>query len=166
MIKSIAGKVNSPIHELEKKVETLLAQHKKLEKEVEIAMQRNASNAASELLGSAHTVNDIPLITHNLGCAQFFHLAGRMPEGDPVEAARAALDHYQLIGTQSDIPGFLDRLLKLLDVSSPVPVVSLLSPARANASLHRFEVEAADRAYIEEHARFEQALFEEARRRS
>src|SRR5204863_4793213 len=29
LIKSIAGKVNSPVHELEKKVETLLAQQKK-----------------------------------------------------------------------------------------------------------------------------------------
>jgi len=69
LIESIAGKVNSPIHELEKKVETLLAQQKKLEKEVQIAMQRNASNAASELLERVHTVNDIPLITHNLGDA-------------------------------------------------------------------------------------------------
>jgi len=32
-------------------------------------MQRNASNAASELLGRAQTVNGIPLITHNLGDA-------------------------------------------------------------------------------------------------
>jgi alanyl-tRNA synthetase len=69
LIKTLAGKVNSPEHELEKKIESLLAHQKKLEKEVKTAMQRNASNAASELLGSAQTVNGIPLITHNLGDA-------------------------------------------------------------------------------------------------
>ena len=36
---------------------------------MKIALQRNASNAASELLGRAQTVNGIPLITHNLGDA-------------------------------------------------------------------------------------------------
>jgi alanyl-tRNA synthetase len=69
LIKAIAGKINSPIHELEKKIESLLAQQKALEKEVQIAQQRNASNAASELLPSAQSVNGIPLITHNLGDA-------------------------------------------------------------------------------------------------
>jgi alanyl-tRNA synthetase len=69
LIKSIAGKVNSPVHELEKRIETLLAQQKKLEKDVQMAMQRNASNAASELLGHARTANGIPLIIHNLGDA-------------------------------------------------------------------------------------------------
>ncbi len=69
LIKAVAGKVNSPIHELEKKIESLLAQQKALEQEVRIAMQRNASNAASELLKSVQTVNGIPLITHNLGDA-------------------------------------------------------------------------------------------------
>jgi alanyl-tRNA synthetase len=54
---------------LEKKIESLLAQQKKLEKEVQLAMQRNASNAASELLAHASAVNGIPLITHNLGDA-------------------------------------------------------------------------------------------------
>jgi alanyl-tRNA synthetase len=69
LIRTVAGKINSPIHELEKKIESLLAHQKALEKEIQIAMQRNASNAASELLSSAHLVNDIPLITHNLGDA-------------------------------------------------------------------------------------------------
>ena len=69
LIKTVAGKVNSPIHELEKKIESLLAHQKVLEKEVQIALQRNASNAASELLSAAQVVNGIPLITHNLGDA-------------------------------------------------------------------------------------------------
>ena len=52
LIKTLAGKVNSPVHELEKKIELLLAHQKELEREVRTAMMRNASNAASELLGS------------------------------------------------------------------------------------------------------------------
>jgi alanyl-tRNA synthetase len=69
LIRALAGKVNSPVHELEKKIESLVAQQKELEKEVKIAMQRNASNAASELLGHAQNAKGIPLITHNLGVA-------------------------------------------------------------------------------------------------
>jgi alanyl-tRNA synthetase len=69
LIKTVAGKVNSPIHELEKKIEALLAQQKELEKQVKLAMLRNASNAASELLERSQIVNGIPLITHNLGDA-------------------------------------------------------------------------------------------------
>jgi alanyl-tRNA synthetase len=65
----LAGKVNSPVGELEKKIEALLAHQKQLEKQLKTAVQRNASNAASELLGHAQTLNGIPLITHNLGDA-------------------------------------------------------------------------------------------------
>ena len=67
LIKSLAGKVNSPVLELEKKIESMLAHQKDLERQVKLAMLRNASNAASELLGSVQDVNGIPLITHNLG---------------------------------------------------------------------------------------------------
>jgi alanyl-tRNA synthetase len=67
LVRKIAGKVNSPVAELEKKVEALLAHQKELEKQLKIAVARNASNAASELLARAQTVNGIPLITHNLG---------------------------------------------------------------------------------------------------
>jgi alanyl-tRNA synthetase len=37
LIRTVAGKINSPIHELEKKIESLLAQQKALEKEIQIA---------------------------------------------------------------------------------------------------------------------------------
>ncbi|KAF0179101.1 MAG: alanyl-tRNA synthetase [Limisphaerales bacterium] len=69
LIRTVAGKVNSPIHELEKKIELVLAQQKELEKQLKLAVARNASNAASELLSRAHDVNGTPLITHNLGDA-------------------------------------------------------------------------------------------------
>ena len=69
LLRAVAGQVNSPVGELEKKIESLLAHQKELERQVRIALQRNASNAASELLLQAHTHNGIPLITHNLGDA-------------------------------------------------------------------------------------------------
>ena len=67
LIRRLAGRVNSPVHELEKKIEALLEQQKALEKQVKAAQQRAASNAASELLARAQTVNGIPAIIHNVG---------------------------------------------------------------------------------------------------
>jgi len=63
LIRSVAGKINSPVHELEKKVDLLLAQQKELEKSLKSAIQRNAAQTASWLLTRAHEVNAIPLIT-------------------------------------------------------------------------------------------------------
>ncbi len=67
VIKSIAGKINSPVGELEKKIEALLAQQKELEKQVKAAQQREASNVASNLKSHASTINGIPAIIHNVG---------------------------------------------------------------------------------------------------
>ena len=67
LIKSIAGKINSPVGELEKKVEALLAHQKELEKSLKAAQQREASNVASNLLEQAHTLNGTPAIIHNVG---------------------------------------------------------------------------------------------------
>ena len=67
LIKSLAGRVNSPVHELEKKIESLLEQQKALEKSLKAATMREASNVASNLLEQAKTVNDIPALIHNIG---------------------------------------------------------------------------------------------------
>jgi alanyl-tRNA synthetase len=69
LIKSLAGKVNSPVHELEKKIESLLEHQKAMEKQAKIAQQREASNAASNLLEEIKTINGVPAIIHNLGSA-------------------------------------------------------------------------------------------------
>jgi alanyl-tRNA synthetase len=69
LIKTLAGKVNSPVHELDKKIEALLAHQKELEKQLKTAQQREASNAASLLLEEVKTINGIPVIIHNLGAA-------------------------------------------------------------------------------------------------
>jgi alanyl-tRNA synthetase/REP element-mobilizing transposase RayT len=69
LIKLLAGKVNSPVHELEKKIESLLEHQKAMEKQIKIAQQREASNAASNLLEEIKTINGVPVIIHNLGSA-------------------------------------------------------------------------------------------------
>ncbi|MEI9961252.1 MAG: alanine--tRNA ligase-related protein [Limisphaerales bacterium] len=67
LIKTIAGKINSPVHELEKKIESLLAQQKELEKSLRTATMREASNVASNLLEQIQALNGIPTIIHNVG---------------------------------------------------------------------------------------------------
>jgi alanyl-tRNA synthetase len=61
--------VNSPVHELERKIESLLEQQKALDKQLKVAQQREASNAASNLLEEIKTLNGVPAIIHNLGSA-------------------------------------------------------------------------------------------------
>ncbi len=65
LIKSLAGKVNSPLHELDKKIDALLAHQKELEKSLKASIQRNAAQTASWLLTRAQDVNGVPLITQN-----------------------------------------------------------------------------------------------------
>lgn len=67
LIKVLAGKVNSPVHELDKKIESLLVHQKELEKQIKSAQQREASNVASGLLERVHDINGVPAIIHNLG---------------------------------------------------------------------------------------------------
>ena len=67
LIRSLAGKINSPVHELEKKVEALLAHQKELEKSLRTATLREASNVASNLLEQVHPLNGVPAIIHNIG---------------------------------------------------------------------------------------------------
>jgi alanyl-tRNA synthetase len=69
LIKTLAGKVNSPVGELEKKIEALLEQQKQLEKALKTAQQREAANIASRLKAQATTINGIPAIVQNAGAA-------------------------------------------------------------------------------------------------
>ena len=65
LIKNIAGRVSSPVHELEKKIEALLAQQKELEKSLKSAIQRNAAQVAGGLPEHAQEINGVPLITQH-----------------------------------------------------------------------------------------------------
>ena len=67
LIRAVAGKVNSPIHELEKKIETLLAHQKELEKSLRTAHQKEAAGTAKELAARVEMLNGVPVILANLG---------------------------------------------------------------------------------------------------
>jgi alanyl-tRNA synthetase len=69
LIKSIAGKISSPVHELEKKVEALLAQQKELEKQLKAGQQKEAANSARNLVAKAQEINGMRAIIENLGSA-------------------------------------------------------------------------------------------------
>ena len=63
----MAGKVNSPVAELEKNVESLLAQQKDLEKQLKSAQQKQAAELARGLAAKAQTLGSTPAIIENLG---------------------------------------------------------------------------------------------------
>ncbi|MBW8864832.1 MAG: alanine--tRNA ligase, partial [Verrucomicrobia bacterium] len=67
LIRSIAGKINSPVGEREKKIDALLAHQKELEKSLKSAQQREAAGSAKDLVAKAEIINGIPAIIANLG---------------------------------------------------------------------------------------------------
>jgi alanyl-tRNA synthetase len=69
LISSVAGKMNTPVLELEKKVDALLAQQKDLEKQLQAARQKQAVETARVLLAKTHTSGAVPNIVENLGAA-------------------------------------------------------------------------------------------------
>ncbi len=69
LIKSLAGKVNSPVGELEKKIETLLEQQKALEKRLKATAQKEAAENARSLVNRAQTIHGTPAIIENAGAA-------------------------------------------------------------------------------------------------
>jgi alanyl-tRNA synthetase len=81
LISSVAGKVNTPAGELEKKVDALLAQQKDLEKQLQAARQKQAAESARGLLARANTSGPVPSIVENLGPA----------DGDFLQTAADAL---------------------------------------------------------------------------
>jgi alanyl-tRNA synthetase len=66
-LKLVAGKLNAPVAEIEKKLDALLAQQKQIEKQLKAAQQAQASATAATLLGKARPINGTPAIIENLG---------------------------------------------------------------------------------------------------
>jgi alanine--tRNA ligase len=81
LISTIAAKINAPIADVEKKIESLLAQQKELEKQLHTARQKQAAETARGLLAKANTAGAVPSIIENLGTA----------DGDFLQAAADAL---------------------------------------------------------------------------
>jgi alanyl-tRNA synthetase/REP element-mobilizing transposase RayT len=69
LIKAVASKVNSPIGELEKKIESLLVQQKDLEKQLKAMQQKQAADIARGLAAKAETIGGTRAIVENLGAA-------------------------------------------------------------------------------------------------
>ena len=61
-LQALAGKMGSPLADLEKRIEGMLAQQKELEKALKSAQQREAAGRAKELLAKVETVNGTPAI--------------------------------------------------------------------------------------------------------
>ena len=87
LISTLAGKVNAPVAEVEKKLESLLARQKDLEKQLKAAQQKQAAEMAralvekAKLLASIPPTPTVPSIIENLGAA----------DGDFLQAVADAL---------------------------------------------------------------------------
>jgi len=69
LIKNLSGKVNSPVGELEKKIESLLSQQKELEKQLRAANQKQAAETARTLIAKAQSIGSTRAIIENIGPA-------------------------------------------------------------------------------------------------
>ncbi|HEY3897578.1 MAG TPA: alanine--tRNA ligase-related protein [Chthoniobacter sp.] len=85
---ALATKVGTPLPELEKRIEGLLAQQKELEKALKAAHQREAAGRAKDLVTSAETINGIPAIIANLGAV----------DGDTLQTVADALKSHGFKG--------------------------------------------------------------------
>ena len=88
LLRSIAGKVSSPLHELEKKIEALLAHQRDLEKALRAASQKEAASHAKTLLATAETINGTPAI--------IAHVPGA--DGDTLQTIADALKSHGFKG--------------------------------------------------------------------
>jgi alanyl-tRNA synthetase len=96
LIRSLAAKLNSPLGELEKKLEGLLAHSRELEKSLKAASQREASGKARDLLVKSETLNGIPALIANLGEADGETLQ------TVVDALKSQFNGVILLGGHSD----------------------------------------------------------------
>lgn len=67
LIRTLAAKINSPVAEIEHKLDTLVEKQKQLESQIKTLLQKQAVSAASELITQAESIQDIPFILANLG---------------------------------------------------------------------------------------------------
>ena len=67
LLKNVSGKLNTPITELERKIDALLAHQKELEKRVKSMLQQQAAETARGLVAQANHFSSVPAIVVNLG---------------------------------------------------------------------------------------------------
>ncbi|MDB6131290.1 MAG: alaS [Verrucomicrobiales bacterium] len=95
-LQAIAAQLNSPIGELEKKVDALLAHQKELEKQLRSFQQKQASESAKELALRASIVGSTPLLSENLGSMDSDTLVGI------AEALRAQFKGVAVLASHAD----------------------------------------------------------------
>jgi alanyl-tRNA synthetase len=66
LIKAVAGRVNSPVGELEKKIESLLVQQKEMEKALKVIQQQQVAAQARSLLAKVATLGGIPALVERV----------------------------------------------------------------------------------------------------
>src|SRR5262245_49988399 len=69
LISQVAARVNSPIGDLEKKIESLLAQQKELERQLKAGQQKQAVQTARGLMDKSKEFNGMAAVIENLGAA-------------------------------------------------------------------------------------------------
>jgi alanyl-tRNA synthetase len=69
LIKALAGKINTPVTELEKKIESLLTQQKDLEKQLKASQQKQAAETARTLTAKAQTIGSTRAIIEKVSPA-------------------------------------------------------------------------------------------------
>jgi alanine--tRNA ligase len=67
LLSSVSSRLNAPVSELEKKIETLLAQQKDLEKQLQAARQKQAAEVARGVISRTQPHGVTPRIIENLG---------------------------------------------------------------------------------------------------
>ena len=88
LIRSLAAKLNSPIADLEKRIESMVAQQKALEKAMKLLEQKQAIETARQLISKAQALGTTSAIIENLGAAT----------GDQLQAITDALKQQQFKG--------------------------------------------------------------------
>src|SRR5581483_7509325 len=68
-LKTLAAKLGSPLADLEKRIDSMLAQQKELEKQLDAVRKKQAAADADALVAKTETINTIPAIIGRLGDA-------------------------------------------------------------------------------------------------
>jgi alanyl-tRNA synthetase len=105
-IRSIAGKLNSPIADLEKRIDSMLTQQKALEKAMKSLEQKQAIETARQLISKAQPIGATPAIIELLDAAS----------GDQLQAVTDALKQQQFSGV-AVLAGTIDGTVALAAVS-------------------------------------------------
>jgi len=122
----IAGLLNAPAAEIEKKIEALLAQQKELEKNLKAARSKEAAASAKDLAAKAETLNGIPFLAANLGAVDGDHLQAVLdalkPNFDGVTVlAGSASNAVSLAASVS--PAFTSKIQAGKIIQSIAPIV-------------------------------------------